>query len=94
MSYVLIMLHSVIHCASLFTASRVEVLELLRAISCEACTLEAGRRWSVALIRQGGHLEYGRLPAYMVGFTSFLLPFYPMSQTRSIWPGNHLALSL
>ena len=45
---------------------RVEVLELLRAIACDACSLEAGRRWSVALIRQGNHIEYGRLPSFMV----------------------------
>lgn len=43
------------------------MLPLLLAINSEACTLEAGRRWSVALIRQGGHAEYHRLPPYMVG---------------------------
>lgn len=34
-----------------------EVLELLRAINSEPCSLEAGRRWSVALIRQVGRGE-------------------------------------
>lgn len=47
---------------------RVEVLPLMLAINSEACTLEAGRRWSVALIRQGGHVEYGRVPHYMVSW--------------------------
>lgn len=47
----------------------VEVLPLMRAINSQACSLEAGRRWSVALIRQGGHVEYGRIPDYMVRVT-------------------------
>jgi hypothetical protein len=51
----------------LLAVCRVEVLKLLRAIASEPCTLEAGRRWAVALIRQGGHAEYGRIPPYMVG---------------------------
>lgn len=42
------------------------MLPLLCAINTEPCTLEAGRRWAVALQRQGGHAEYHRLPAFMV----------------------------
>ena len=45
---------------------RSETLALLHSISSDSFTLEAGRRWSVALIRQGSHVEFGRLPVWMV----------------------------
>ena len=45
---------------------RSETLSLLHSISSTPFTLEAGRRWSVALLRQGSHVEFGRLPEYLV----------------------------
>lgn len=75
------------------SATRVEVLELFHAISTQACSLEAGRRWSVALIRQGGHLEYGRIPAPLVPALVTGLLGVMHVRFSPLWPGVVQALA-
>jgi U3 small nucleolar RNA-associated protein 20 len=43
-----------------------DVLLTLRDIHLRPCSVEAGRRWAVALERISNHLEYGRVPALLL----------------------------
>jgi hypothetical protein len=43
-----------------------DVLLTLRDIHLRPCSVEAGRRWGVALERISNHLEYGRVPALLL----------------------------
>jgi U3 small nucleolar RNA-associated protein 20 len=43
-----------------------DVVLILRDIHLRPCSVEAGRRWAVALERISNHLEYGRVPALLL----------------------------